>query len=334
MLALPMKRLVTACLFASALGCQPTEYPPLTKTARLTGSLEAPPELRGDAWLFLFEAGQGFPSNPALPKYATAVSDTRRQSADARFIFAQVEPNPWRLWGFIDADGNFDPQIDVLSQPTAGDLLGEATEVNLQPGKELQASLSFSQRLDVDPPAFRLVQSTDDVTLDASPAQPLVLSVLADDAGGRLRVAHKGFVIGLRDSDHDGRPDDADGDGLPDLTLQGVLRFRPGPGQHREGVEVVIPLVLTNAVGIVQTITALRPNVVLARLDWLLLPQALERRTHPGEPDQISLLPLPPAGEYELLLLTTQGTLWRIPNALGATDTRQNVRFHFDRRGG
>lgn len=329
-----MKRLIAATALALALGCEPSEYAPLRKTAGLTGTLELESDRRGSAWLFLFEPEQGFPLTPALPQYATAVSDVRRQTGDARFLFPEVAPNPWRLWGFVDADGNFDPTIDVLSQPTFGDWLGQGIELNLQPGKTAETSLRFDGRMEVDPPAFRLADNTASITLDNPLGAPTAIHLIPFDANGRLSKAAQGFMVGLRDSDHDGRPDDADGDGLPDLTLQGALRFRPGPGQEQEGVDVLIPLALANAAAVAQSVSAARPFVWLDRLDWFVLPQAIERRVRPGQADAIALLPMPPAGEYELVLLTTQGTLWRLPNDLGLNEASQNVRFHFDRRGG
>lgn len=329
-----MNRWAAVGVMVSLLGCQPSEYAPVDNASRLTGTLDVSAQVRGDAWVFLFDQGQGFPVSPAFPRYATAVSDVRRQQPDARFIFAAVEPNPWRLWSFVDVDANFDPSIDVLAQPTFNDLISDAAELNLQPGKRHETSLVFSQRLASDPPAFRLESADADIRLDATQGGFRTISVVPFDANGRLREAGKGFAVGLNDADRDGRPDDADGDGLPDLSLQAVLRFQPRPGQVQEGVDVVIPLVLTNAAAIAQGLSAVRPYSVLERLDWLVLPQAFSRRTQPGRPDELTALPAPPAGEYELVLLNAQGTLWRIPNALGQTDTSQNTRFHFDRRGG
>ncbi|MBX7113428.1 MAG: hypothetical protein K1X64_03760 [Myxococcaceae bacterium] len=329
-----MNRCAAIGVIVALLGCQPSDYAPLDKASRLTGTLDVSAQVRGAAWVFLFDEGQGFPVSPALPRYATAVSDLRRQQVDARFIFAAVQPNPWRLWGFIDADANFDPSIDVLAQPTFNDLIGEAVELNLQPGKSHETTLTFNQRLARDPPAFRLEGSDADIRLDATQGGIRTISVVPYDANGRLREAGRGFAVGLNDADGDGRPDDADGDGLPDLSLQAVLRFQPRPGQTQEGVEIVVPLVLTNAAAIAESFSAARPYTVLERLDWLVLPQAFSRLTQPGQKPVLTALPAPPAGEYELVLLNAQGTLWRIPNRLGQTDGTQATRFHFDRRGG
>src|SRR5687768_6245605 len=106
-----MKRLCFLLLLGA--GCAGIEEgATLGKAARVQGTVEG---AGGDAWLFLYPPGQGFPGLPAVPKYASAVSAGRRLTGDHDYVFAQVDPNPYRLWAFLDTDGNFDPNIDVLA---------------------------------------------------------------------------------------------------------------------------------------------------------------------------------------------------------------------------
>jgi len=304
------------------------EAPPLKKAAVVRGAVQGAP---GDAWLFLYPPGQGFPGAPAVPAYVSAVSAGRRAEGDESFVFAQVAPNPYRLWAFVDANGNFDPNIDVLAQPGAGDRVAAGSEVNLQPGKTLETAMAISGLVAREPPAFRLEGAETDLALDAQPNAPVALTLLADDMGKRLDAKKVGFAIGLADADHDGRPDDANKDSVPDLSLQLVLRFIPRPGQVKEGSTVVVPVILNPAPFLTALGGSVTTEVVVDRLQGYVLPQAQELISAPGKPDQIVPIGQPPAGEYELVALTATGQYWRLPNGLKGVLPGQGVRFHFDR---
>src|SRR4051812_26125093 len=98
-----MKRLWLCLLVCS--GCAGIdEGGTLQKVGRVEGQLVGP---AGDAWLFLYGTGEGFPGLPAFPKLVSAASAARRAQGDNAFVFAQVGPNPYRLWAFVDVNGNF-----------------------------------------------------------------------------------------------------------------------------------------------------------------------------------------------------------------------------------
>jgi hypothetical protein len=322
-----MKRLCLLLLLTAACaGIE--EVAPLTKAAQVQGTVEG---AGGDAWLFLYSPGQGFPGAPSVPKYVSAVSAGRRITGDHDYVFAQVAPNPYRLWAFLDVDGNFDPNIDVLAQPGAGDRTGSGLELNLQPGKTHFEAVKLDALVAQEPPAFRLEGVGADVVLDAQPNSTTALTLLADDVGKRLDAKKIGFPIGLVDADRDGRPDDANKDSVPDLSLQLVLRFVPRPGQVKAGATVVVPVIINPAPFLSALNGSVTAVVVVDRLQGYVLPQAQELVSSAGKPDVITPIGQPPPGDYELVALTSTGQYWRIPNGLKSALPEQGVRFHFDR---
>ncbi len=322
-----MKRLVLVVLMIA--GCRGVdEEPELSKPARLHGVVDG---FDGDVWLFLYPPGQGFPGAPAVPKYASVASALRRLEGDHSYVFAQVGPNPYRLWALLDVDGNFDPQIDVLAQPGAADRTSGGVELNLQPGRSHLETVKFDSLVLREPPGFRLEGVGEDVVLDAQPNATTALTLLADDIGKRLDPRKIGFPIGLVDADKDGRPDDANKDSVPDLSLQLLLRFVPRPGQVKVGATVVVPVILNPAPFLSALNGSVTAVVVVDRIQGYVVPQAQEVVSRVGKPDVITPLGQPPAGEYELVALTSTGQYWRIPNGLKGVLPEQGVRFHFDR---
>src|SRR5437870_2190032 len=118
-------------------GCGVTDPWPLPRAGRVEGNARVTSGLTGDVWAFLYAPQEGPPGPPAVPLFLTALSALRLRSSDTHFVFGSVEPNPYRLWGFLDVNSNFDPLIDVLAQPGASDCLANGDEINLQPGQEL-----------------------------------------------------------------------------------------------------------------------------------------------------------------------------------------------------
>ncbi len=323
-----MKRVFPLLLLAACAGFDETK--PLEKQGRLEGAVEAP--TLGDAWIFLYPPGQGFPGSPVVPTYVSAVSAYRRHAGDQSYRFPAVDPNPYRLWGFVDVDQNFDPDVDVLSQPGAGDRIGEGVELNLQPGKTQTAQLRLPTLIDREPPAFHLEGvSGDDVALDAQPNATTQLILVADHLDRRLDPKKTGFAIGLVDADRDGDPDDVNGDRIPDLSLTLILRFLALPGQVKPGATVVVPVIVNPAPFLNVLNGSLTDVVVVDRLQAFVVPQAQELIQQAGKPDQITPIGQPPPGAYELVALTAHGQYWRLPNDLKGAVPSQGVRFHFDR---
>lgn len=309
-------------------GCPtPTEPDPLSRRGAITGPITTTGQ--GDAWVFLYRPGEGPPGAPAAPQFLSAVS-AKRLETDPRYVIADVAPNAWRLFGLLDVDGDFDGTVDVLSQPTAGDRVSEPVEFHSQPGRGAVVPLALDRVVFTEPPAFSLEGEADqDVLLDPALDALKVLTLVADPVG-RFEPQKVGFTFGLLDEDGDLRPDDADGDGTPDLSLRLFLRWLPRPGQVPPGTTVIVPLVFDPSPFLRTLEGRLDTTVTAKRLQVVMVPQATALGAAPdggGEPRPFGA---PPAGDYELVALAAGGQFWRLPNQLPGAG--QGARFHVDRQ--
>lgn len=322
-----LRRSTALCLFA--LGCGVTDPQTLRPVATVEGALETPEGLTGDAWLFLYRPGEGPPGEPAAPVFVTAVS-ADRLARTHRYVFGEAQANPWRLWGLFDVDQDFRGDVDVLAQPTAGDRIGDGVEFNLQPGRPFVLDYALTRPVPVEPPAFHVENATGDAfALDTGGLMLTTLTLVADPLG-RFDPQKTGFTIGLVDEDGDGRPDDRDGDRVPDLTFTALLRWLPRPGQHPDGTDVVVPLVLNAAPFLGRLGGDVSLRLLVDRLSLTVLPQAQELLRRGGRRELRTFGP-PPIGEYELVVLGGSGQFWRLPNQLGLTLASQALRFRFER---
>lgn len=322
-----MKKFVAIALLFVAC-TEPSESPALERTGPVTGHVES--TAGGDAWLFLYRPGEGPPGIPAEPVAVTSVSASRLAN-DPRFVFANVKPNAYRLYGVLDVDANFDVTADVLAQPTSGDRVSPGVAVQAQPGRGAVVEVAFSQVVHVDPPAFSFEGESDlDVVLDPALDAITPLTLLADDVGV-FDAQRVGFTFGLVDEDGDGRPDDRDGDGTIDLSLQLFLRWLPRPGQVERGTTVIVPLVFDPSPFLRTLEGRLGTTVTTRRLQVVMVPQAIAQGVSADGGTATSPFGAPPAGDYELIALQSGGQFWRVPNQLSTRVSSQSVRLHIDR---
>ena len=182
-----------------------------------------------------------------------------------------------------------------------------------------------------EPPAFRVENATEPVfALDTASGVMLTTLNLVADPVGRLEPTKTGFSIGLVDVDGDGRPDELDGDRVPDLTFTAFLRWLPRPGQNPAGTEIIVPLLLNPAPFLSNLGGNVRLRLLVDRLSLTVLPQAQEVLRRVGR-REVQNFGAPPVGEYELIVLTGTGQFWRLPNQLGPEVPSQAVRFRFER---
>ncbi len=298
----------------------------LDRSGIVTGPLTTTGQ--GDAWVFLYRPGEGPPGAPAAPRFVSAVSAKRLQT-DPRYVIANVKPNPYRLFGILDVDSDFDGTIDVLSQPTAGDRVSTPVDFQSQPGRGATVPLELGQPVFTEPPAFSLEGvAGDDLVLDFALDAITPLTLLADPVG-HFEPKQVGFTFGLLDADGDLRPDDADGDGTPELTLQLFLRWLPRPGQLPEDTTVIVPLAFDPSPFLRTLEGRVGATVTADRLQVVMVP--LAQALGPSEDGGAGVRPYgaPPAGDYELVALAAGGQFWRVPNQLALKS--QNLRLHIDR---
>jgi hypothetical protein len=326
-------------LFACCLvlgGC-PQEGVPGRQSGRLEGQVVGSGSPRGDAYVFLFAPGEGPPKGLATPRYLTAVPELRRSAGDSRFLFAELVPGPYRLWGFLDANGDVDLSVEVLAQPGAGDAVPEAgVEVEVPAGSPVERELVLTRRMRHGPPAFRVTGEGTDGGVVTVPDSPLALTSLNVEADGLglLRGEEARFFVRVRDADGDGNADDLNGDGVPELFPQFFLRFVPRPGQavplQTDGgaSQVIVPLVINP----VPFLPLLQGDVTreasATSMQLFVIPVALAG---------VTTLASIPVGEYQLWALSAEGAFWYVPNALGSRDSEalrsQALRFQIVRGG-
>lgn len=306
-------------------GCGPRPAP---ERRTVEGALATPAD--GDGYVFLYEPGEGPPANPGVPRYATGVSDARLQQGDGRFVFADVAPGQYRLWGFVDADRNVRLAPDVLAQPGAGDRALVAREVEVIDRLVLPDAIELGAQYAHEPPSFQVAGAVDELVLTDLPLAPVSLQLIQDDVEV-YDPTRGGFVISPVDADGDGTADDANGDGLPDLSPQLFLRFRPRPGQpvplNNDGTQadVVVPFAFNPAAFLVTLGQDPAAELVVSELTVFMIPQAQAVFRAEGGRRLTVALDAIPVGDYELVVLSETGQLWRIPNGLEAAG--QNVRF-------
>ncbi len=309
---------------AVLLGC-PEPPTVLRRSARVEGRVAVEGSPRGDAYLFLFAPDEAPPEGRGSPRYVTAVSDVRRAAGDARYLFAEVAPDAYRLWGFLDVNGDADLAVDVLAQPGAGDYVPEASvEVNVQPGQVLPVELALPKRLLRPLPAFRVVQEGEGGVVSLPDTFTGLVSVDVRSEGfGLVQGEPPRFFVRLADANGDGTADDVDGDGIVDLWPRFFLRFVPRPGQtvpvspQGKPAEVIVPFVVdpTPFLSVLQGDVSQAVAAETLRLFLVPLAQAITQE--PGKGRVVTALGAVPVGDYELWAVTEEGSAWFVPNALG-----------------
>ncbi len=328
--------LIPACavLIASACGTPPER--PLPQTGTVRGTLEVTPGTRGSAWLFLFPPDEGFPLTQALPEEVTAVSDVTLRGGEPRFLFAEVPPNAYRLWGFLDTNLDFEPDIDVLGGPGAGDRVARAVTVNVERGSEVETVLAIGDHVRHEPPAFTVLTGETNVIELPAAISGLERIELRADALGVLDPRRTGFVVSLADE-----PQPAIAGVDTQLYPRLYLRFLRRPGQvvplDEDGhpAEVILPLLFDPGPYLALLGQDRQAEVVTSRLTAFVLPQAQAITGAQG----VTPLDAIPVGDYELWVVHESGQFWRMPNDLatekaahlGGPFTSQATRFRVTR---
>jgi hypothetical protein len=365
-----------------ATGCEP---PPVVPTAdrrqnqqlsRIEGSLVVQSRARGNAIVLLYDAerppppqGSGRPLSftviPAERLFGSSLGDTSTSGPfTAPFTFTLVAPGRYLLRGFIDADTcragaqpchgpDFIPWYSVTGEPNAGDVGGAAprvVEVAEGPDGTLQATtgitVSFSDSSTVpERPAFQVVG---DSRFDpAAGPKRLELKPLQVREGA-VDLRSPAFLVRCVDDNADGHPDDANGDGQPDLWPKVVLRkltdvqglteaqkLADENDLDRNGILDTQGVDYTRLDGTsdglpdqVVLAAGLEPNPALldalltpddtpcmtpvTSLGVVVLPQARDARDA-NNPVRLQAVP---RGRYALTLVQFTGQTWRVPNEL------------------
>ncbi len=218
------------------------------QTGRIEGRVVVNSIARGKIVLFLYDAarpppplGTGRPLTfTVVSREAVfgAVADGNAGPFTAPFAFSLEAPGKYLIRGFIDANDDFIPWYGVTADTTLGDVGGAAIDPatrasrvvevgtdeagNPRPALEVSVTFSDSARVPLDRPIFAVVGGNDSVVVSGQP-KVIELQALPIDEGVIMQSA-PGFLLRFLDDDGDGLPDDANGDGVPELWPRVVVR--------------------------------------------------------------------------------------------------------------
>lgn len=306
-------------------GCAVPASPEPPRLARVEGRVALAGPASGAAWLFLFAPDEAPPEHRGSPQYMAAVSEVRLTAGDTRFGFSGVRPASYRLWGFLDANADVDPTVDVLAQPGLGDWVPETSvALDAAAGEGGPVELALTRRVGRPLPAFSVEGQGMGGVLTLTDAATQLTSFTVRGEG---LVAPRGeasrFFLKLADANGDGTPDDVDGDGVVDLWPRFFLRFVPRPGQSvpqdslGRPAQVLVPLVPNVAPYLGDLQGDVRREIAASTLQLFVVPLAQAVIEAPEGGQQVSPLGAIPVGDYEVWALNDEGGAWFLPNGLG-----------------
>jgi hypothetical protein len=234
-----------------------------------------------------------------VPQLATAVSAVRLAAGDPHFVFAEVPDGPHRLWGFLDRDRSVQLDVEVLAQPSAGDLTARGLELA---GRSAPDPLVLDVPTPFDPPAFEISGAESFVVLPDQPLLPVRFPVQTTRLSGRLHQVS--FVASV----------DAQGSFYPQVAF----RFLAKPGQS--GAGALIPVLIESQLALQGALGGDPARVIpIDQLPLSVLPFAVDASG--------TQLPVIPVGEYQLVVVEASGQVWTLPNGLAASEPGQATRF-------
>lgn len=370
-----MKRSALVVLLA-LMACEP---PPIfagadkrqsgTPNGRIEGTVVVSSFARGKIVLFLYDAARPPPPvGTGRPLTFTVVSrdavfgaaaDSDAGPFTAPFAFSLVAPGRYLIRGFIDSNDDFIPWYGVTADTTAGDVGGAAIdpvtrasrviEVGLDeatntpiPALDVPVSFADTARLPLDRPIFSIVGGAETVTVGA-PATVIELQA-TPIVEGVMQQPSPGFLLRFIDDNNDGLPDDANGDGVPelwprvvvrklapersplldenDLDKNGIVDAEGTDYEHADGTTDGKPDVVVLAAGFDPTEYAMQlvdamgrvkqVATPVPRLKLVLRPRAFDA-SNPSAPQQLRTVPV---GDYAITVIQQTGQTWRVPNEL------------------
>jgi hypothetical protein len=351
-----LSTLLVAGLAVGALACgDPTlrEYEPQNGLIRGTVFYQRGTE-RGNVIVLLFRAtdlppptGSGRPVNFVVVPQRDLFGDSAAGVVGdftAPFTIPAVPAGRYQIRAFLDADGDFNPLYDLTGQASAGDVGGgyvdTATrrfiefEVKTNQVVESGVLVVLAQPFPLERPAFAVTSSTGVVQLEPAydvplraPASLTLVSHPISRTEIRMAPERSGFLVGYADDDNNGVPDDVNADGLPDLYPRVLLRRIKDAGDQRTLIVPLIinPLPFQDALAVAGMRPRwARPPSRAGSISSCRPPRWRSRRRG------VWCCPAAPPGRYEVVVISSTGQTWQIPNNLdvvqpSATDPTQQV---------
>ncbi|MER2560474.1 MAG: hypothetical protein ABTQ32_07145 [Myxococcaceae bacterium] len=350
-----------------------------SRPARVEGTVVVSSSARGNVVVLLFDAarpppptGTGRPLTFALvPKEQLfgQVRDFDTGPFTAPFAFSFVNPGQYQVRAFIDANDDFIPWYGVTNEVNTGDVGGAAIdsvsrlpltiEVAVaedgtpQPATDIPVSIGDTARVPVDRPVFEVAQAgmtapLNEVTLSGA---PLALDLRVRPVNeGAVKQAQPVFLARFIDDNADGAPDDANGDGVPDMWPRVIVRKLANEAagvnpladendldrngiidetgvdyEHANAPADGVPDLVVLAAGI--NPTELAPQLLdsmgrvkttptpVTKLPIVIRPLALDA-TDSRRPAPIKGVP---EGRYAITVIQQTGQTWKVPNELQDT---------------
>lgn len=379
-----MRALLVASL--ALIACEP---PPVfpgadkrqnARPARIEGEVVVSSAARGNLVVLLFDAarpppptGTGRPLSFALvpqDRLFGHVRDFDTGPFTAPFAFSLVNPGQYQIRAFVDSNGDWIPWYGVTNEVNTGDVGGAAIDsISRQPAvidvpsaddgtprpaTGVAVTVGDTARVPVDRPVFEVANSMSSVALTETTlaGAPIGLDLRVRPINeGPIAQPQPVFLARFIDDNADGMPDDANGDGVPDLWPRVVVRKLSGEAganpladendldrngiideagvdyEHVNPMTGAIPadgvpdlVVLAAGVNVPEIAAQLldgmgrvKPTPTpLARLPIVIRPLALDA-TDPRRPAPIKGVP---EGRYAITVIQQTGQTWRVPNEL------------------
>lgn len=335
---------------------------------RIEGEVIISSATRGRVVLFLYDAARPPPpAGTGRPLTFTVVSreaifggaaDGDLGPFTADFAFSLVEPGQYLIRGFIDTNDDFIPWYGVTADVNAGDVGGAAVDPvtrvprvvevgvdgNGTPIPALKVPVSFSDtaKVPLDRPVFE-VAGTPEFTEVTAPATVIELQSRPIE-DGVIHESSPAFLLRFVDDDGDGAPDDANGDGVPEVWPRVVVRkLAAGQGPlvdendldgdgiidaegvdylHADGTQDGKPDLVVLAAGFDPTEYAAllfdsmgrvkQTPTPVTHLKMVIRPIALDA-SNPSAPAPLATMP---PGDYAVTVIQQTGQTWRVPNEL------------------
>jgi len=337
-------------------------------TARIEGEVVVSTAARGKIVLFLYDAARPPPpTGTGRPLTFTVVSrdsifagatDGDLGPFTAPFAFSLVAPGKYLIRGFIDTNDDFIPWYGVTADVNTGDVGGAAVdpvthiprviEVGVDehgtpiPALKVPVSFSDAAKVPLDRPVFEVAGTPEFVEVSAPATVIEVQARPIED--GVIHESSPAFLLRFVDDDGDGAPDDANGDGVPELWPRVVVRkLAAGQGPlvdendldgdgiidaegvdylHADGSQDGKPDLVVLAAGFDPTEYAAalfdaqghvkQTPTPVTHLKLVIRPIALDA-TDPRAPAPLSAMP---SGDYAVTIIQQTGQTWRVPNEL------------------
>ncbi|MDX2009917.1 MAG: hypothetical protein SFW67_07005 [Myxococcaceae bacterium] len=254
-----MRQAFALVVLVGLVACEPPPVAPgadrrqNTKSTRIEGAAVVSSAARGRVVVLLFDANR--PPPPAgtgrpltfdiLPREAVfaGVRDFDTGPFTAPFAFSLVNPGQYQVRAFLDANDDFIPWYGVTNEVNAGDVGGAALDSisrapltidipasetdNPSPVLDVPVSVSDSARVPVDRPAFEVAAAGTSAPLTEASLQgaPILLDLRVKPVVDEfVKQPAPVFLARFVDDNNDGVPDDANGDGIPELWPRVVVR--------------------------------------------------------------------------------------------------------------